>query len=50
MLDEEEVIATIYNLILNPNTREWERTLLRQTKKNGWGEGFCQTRSRKTRG
>ncbi len=32
MLDEEEVIATIYNLILNPNTREWERTLLRQTK------------------
>lgn len=32
MLDEEEVIATIYNLILNPSTREWERTLLRQTK------------------
>ncbi len=32
MLDEEKVTATLYNLILNPNTREWERKLLEQTK------------------
>jgi len=29
---QEEVLQKIYNLILNPNTREWERYLLTTTK------------------
>lgn len=31
-LTQEEVLQRIYNLILNPNTREWERYLLTTTK------------------
>ncbi len=32
-MDKEQVfIQTLYNLILNPNTRDWERKVLIQTK------------------
>ena len=32
-MDEEQIfIQTLYNLILNPNTRDWERKVLIQTK------------------
>ena len=31
-LTQEEVLEKIYNLILNPNTREWERYLLTTAK------------------
>lgn len=31
-LTQEEILEKIYNLILNPNTREWERYLLSTTK------------------
>lgn len=31
-LTQEEILEKIYNLILNPNTREWERYLLTTTK------------------
>lgn len=36
-LTQEVVLQKLYNLILNPNTREWERYLL-TTAKNGLGE------------
>lgn len=32
MLEQAEMLATIYNLIINPHTREWERYLLTATK------------------
>ncbi|WP_208559845.1 peptide-methionine (S)-S-oxide reductase MsrA [Marinilactibacillus kalidii] len=31
-MDQHELINTIYNLILNPATRDWERKLLSETK------------------
>ncbi|MGL9727170.1 peptide-methionine (S)-S-oxide reductase MsrA [Enterococcus sp. DIV0756] len=31
-MTQEEILEKIYNLILNPNTREWERYLLSTTK------------------
>lgn len=31
-LDQERMLEKIYNLILNPNTRDWERYLLTNTK------------------
>lgn len=34
----EQELAELYNLILNPNTREWERTLLIQAKKPSRGK------------
>lgn len=36
-LTQEVVLQKLYNLILNPNTREWERYLL-TTAKNGLDE------------